>query len=85
MLTAQALTEEQQTDFALGALEGTAWREVSTEARALERELRGEEGSTSQVPVASLATRELPGRPEVDLEQWKEEVNGNCARNCKTS
>ncbi|KAJ8352057.1 hypothetical protein SKAU_G00235330 [Synaphobranchus kaupii] len=27
MLRAQALTEDQQTDFFLGALEGTAWRE----------------------------------------------------------
>ncbi|KAJ8351885.1 hypothetical protein SKAU_G00233610 [Synaphobranchus kaupii] len=44
-----------------------------TEACALERELRGE-GLASQMPVASLATREPPGRPEVDLEQWKEEV-----------
>ncbi|KAJ8348375.1 hypothetical protein SKAU_G00269640 [Synaphobranchus kaupii] len=31
-------------------------------------------GSAHQTPVASLATQEPPVRPEVDLEQWKEEV-----------
>ncbi|KAJ8353562.1 hypothetical protein SKAU_G00211290 [Synaphobranchus kaupii] len=50
------------------------FRQVSVEVHALERELWGEEGLASQVPVASLATREPPCRPEVDLGQWKEEV-----------
>ncbi|KAJ8356411.1 hypothetical protein SKAU_G00192050 [Synaphobranchus kaupii] len=49
------------------------FRQVTTEARVLERELRGE-GPASQTPAASLATREPPVRPEVDLEQWKEDI-----------
>ncbi|KAJ8352268.1 hypothetical protein SKAU_G00237440 [Synaphobranchus kaupii] len=49
------------------------YRQVTTEARALEKELRGE-GSASQTPAASLAMREPAVPPEVDLKQWKEEV-----------
>ncbi|KAJ8364825.1 hypothetical protein SKAU_G00136560 [Synaphobranchus kaupii] len=45
------------------------FRQVTMEARTLERELRGE-GSASQTPAASLAMREPPVRPEFDLEQW---------------
>ncbi|KAJ8351958.1 hypothetical protein SKAU_G00234340 [Synaphobranchus kaupii] len=46
------------------------FHQVTMEARALERELWGE-GPASQTPAASL---EPPVRPEVDLEQWKEDV-----------
>ncbi|KAJ8356396.1 hypothetical protein SKAU_G00191900 [Synaphobranchus kaupii] len=66
------LKQELQRQLRLQAR--LTFRQVSMEACALERELRGEDGLASQVPVTSLATRELPGRPEVDLERWKEEV-----------
>ncbi|KAJ8346380.1 hypothetical protein SKAU_G00277810 [Synaphobranchus kaupii] len=126
MLRAQALTEDQQVDFVLGALEGTArrevrllgerqtidamweeldgrygqptplpkticklqqevrrqgsltFRQVTTETHALE-DLQGE-GPASQTPAVSLATRELPVRPQVDLEQWKEEIKNELRR-----
>ncbi|KAJ8381170.1 hypothetical protein SKAU_G00019480 [Synaphobranchus kaupii] len=62
--------------FLLGLQEGSLKQELQRqgEARALERELRGEEGPVSQPPITALAAREPPGRIEADLEQWKEEV-----------
>ncbi|KAJ8375327.1 hypothetical protein SKAU_G00059070 [Synaphobranchus kaupii] len=106
MLRAQALTEDQQVDFVLGALEGTARREVRLLGEwqtidAVWEELDGqwreqepggdeendillrdqfflglEDGQVRRQDSLTFhqVTTEPPVQPEVDLEQWEEEV-----------
>ncbi|KAJ8341836.1 hypothetical protein SKAU_G00341270 [Synaphobranchus kaupii] len=59
MLRAQVLTEDQQVDFVLGALEGTAWREVWLLGEqqtfvAMWKELDKRYGQPTPLPVYQL-------------------------------